>query len=188
MILALESSCDETAVAIFDPGAAWPASGFTARSRCMRSTAGWCRISPPGNTCGTSRRCSARPRGGGFRGSAALAVTQGPGLAACLAIGMAAAKALAVELRCRCRGVNHLRGHAWSPFMALHASDPAGFGAALAGLLPHLGLVVSGGNTLLFRLEQDGRLRCWRRRGMTRPAKPSTRGPSCWAWAIPGGR
>jgi N6-L-threonylcarbamoyladenine synthase len=98
----------------------------------------------------------ARARGNRVSGVAALAVTQGPGLAACLAIGMAAAKALAVALRVPLHGVNHLRGHAWSPFVALHLGS-GGFQRRLAGLLPHLGLVVSGGNTLLFRLEQDGR-------------------------------
>jgi N6-L-threonylcarbamoyladenine synthase len=56
-------------------------------------------------------------------------------------------------------GVNHLRAHAWSPFIALHAAAPANFDAQLAGLLPHLGLVVSGGNTLLFTLDADRRVR-----------------------------
>jgi len=47
------------------------------------------------------------------------------------------------------RGVNHLRAHAWSPFMALQADAPAEFSGRLDALLPHLGLIVSGGNTLL---------------------------------------
>jgi N6-L-threonylcarbamoyladenine synthase len=88
----------------------------------------------------------------GFAGIDTVAVTNGPGLAACLAIGVAAAKALALALGARVVGVNHLRGHAWSPFIALHAQNPANFEQQLAGLLPHLGLVVSGGNTLLFSL------------------------------------
>ena len=55
-------------------------------------------------------------------------------------------------------GANHLRGHAFSPFMPLHAENPAAFEDRLAELLPHLGLLVSGGNTLLFRLGQDRRI------------------------------
>src|SRR5262249_20617680 len=80
-------------------------------------------------------------------------VTNGPGLAACLAIGVAAAKSLALALRVPLVGVNHLRGHVWSPFIALHAEAPDKLDERLAALLPHLGLIVSGGNTLLFTID-----------------------------------
>ena len=42
-------------------------------------------------------------------------------------------------------GVNHLRGHAFSPFIDIKDWDT---------LLPHLGLLVSGGNTILFCLDE----------------------------------
>jgi len=87
-----------------------------------------------------------------------VAVTRGPGLAACLVIGVAAGKALALALRVPLVGVNHLRGHVWSPFIPLHAEAPADFDTRLAGLLPHLGLIVSGGNTLLFALDRARRV------------------------------
>jgi len=93
-----------------------------------------------------------------FRGVTQVAVTHGPGLAGCLAIGTAAAKALAVGLGVPLVGVNHLRGHAFSPFIALHAEAPAEFKKTLAVRLPHLGLIVSGGNTLLFRLDEARRI------------------------------
>jgi N6-L-threonylcarbamoyladenine synthase len=51
--------------------------------------------------------------------------------------------------------VNHLRGHAWSPFIPEHAAEPAKFDAALGRLLPHLGLIASGGHTILFRIDSD---------------------------------
>jgi N6-L-threonylcarbamoyladenine synthase len=160
MILALESSCDETAVAIFDPARGLAGEWIHSQIALHEKHGG---VVPDLATREHLRNFAPLLRRArdevGFGRIAALAVTQGPGLAACLAIGMAAAKALAVELGRPLHGVNHLRGHAWSPFVSLHASDPAGFSGALAGLLPHLGLVVSGGNTLLFRLEQDGRLR-----------------------------
>jgi N6-L-threonylcarbamoyladenine synthase len=79
-------------------------------------------------------------------------------LAACLAIGVATAKALALAWRVPLAGVNHLRGHAWSPFMVRHAAAPAEFDRELGPLLPHLGLIVSGGNTLLFRLDRERQL------------------------------
>jgi N6-L-threonylcarbamoyladenine synthase len=66
---------------------------------------------------------------------------------------VAAAKSLALALRVPLAGVNHLRGHAWSPFIALHAEAPEAFDGRLRELLPHLGLIVSGGNTLLFAID-----------------------------------
>jgi N6-L-threonylcarbamoyladenine synthase len=66
-----------------------------------------------------------------------------------------AAKALARALRVPVAGVNHLRGHAWSPFLPLHGRHPGGFDAGLKGFLPHLGLIASGGHTLLFAIGTD---------------------------------
>jgi N6-L-threonylcarbamoyladenine synthase len=88
-----------------------------------------------------------------------IAVTNGPGLAACLAIGVAAAKSLGLALRVPVMGVNHLRGHVWSPFIALHAEAPAQFETRLGTLLPHLGLIVSGGNTLLFTIDASRKIK-----------------------------
>jgi N6-L-threonylcarbamoyladenine synthase len=87
-----------------------------------------------------------------------IAVTQGPGLAACLAMGLAVAKSLGVAWRVPAVGVNHLRAHAFSPFIALHAANPAAFDAEFAKLLPHLGLLVSGGNTALFAIDGTRRI------------------------------
>ena len=68
----------------------------------------------------------------------AFAATAGPGLASSLMIGAAAAKGLALGAGKPYVGVNHLEGHLLSPF----------FGAA-DGVRPAVGLVVSGGHTLL---------------------------------------
>jgi N6-L-threonylcarbamoyladenine synthase len=87
-----------------------------------------------------------------------VAVTHGPGLAACLAIGVAAAKALALAWRRPLVGVNHLRGHVWSPFLPLHAEAPGRFDGQWAALLPHLGLIVSGGNTILLAVDETKRV------------------------------
>lgn len=160
MILALESSCDETAVALFDP------------ARGMRGEWVHSQIALHGRHGGVVPDLATREhlrnlgplltrarQEVGFEGITEVAVTRGPGLAACLAIGVAAANALGQAWRVPVRGVNHLRGHVWSPFITMHAEDPAGFLARRPGYLPHLGLVVSGGNTILFRLEQDLKLR-----------------------------
>ncbi len=88
-----------------------------------------------------------------------VAVTTGPGLAGCLALGMALAKGLASAYHMEVLGVNHLRGHAFSPFIDLHRQDPANFEDAFKQRLPHLGLVVSGGNTVLFAIDRDHSVR-----------------------------
>src|SRR5690606_9051274 len=53
-------------------------------------------------------------------------------------------------------GVNHLRAHLFSPFIGQYRGPESGAPEAwMTPLLPHLGLLVSGGNTLLARY--DGR-------------------------------
>lgn len=162
MILALESSCDETAVALFDPARGlageWVHSQIALHGRHGGvvpdlATREHLRTFAPLLECVREER--------GLVGVTQVAVTNGPGLAACLAIGTAAAKALALALGVPVVGVNHLRGHAWSPFIGVHAHAPDGFDGALAALLPHLGLVVSGGNTLLFTLDRERRISVW---------------------------
>jgi N6-L-threonylcarbamoyladenine synthase len=159
MILAIESSCDETALAVFDP-----ARGLTLELVHSQialheryggvvpdlATREHLRNLPP-----LLRRLRESAH---WSGLTAVAVTHGPGLAGCLAIGLAAAKALALERRVPLLGVNHLRGHAWSPFIAVHEAEPAAFASRLDALLPHLGLIVSGGNTLLFEIDRARRL------------------------------
>src|SRR3954464_3455840 len=159
MILALESSCDETAVAIFDPARGLQGEWVHSQIALHEKHGG---VVPDLATREHLRHFGpllARAESEfGLGKISAVAVTNGPGLAACLAIGVAAAKSLALALRVPVVGVNHLRGHVWSPFIALHAEAPENFDARLAALLPHLGLIVSGGNTLLFTLDEARRL------------------------------
>jgi len=159
MILALESSCDETAVALFDPRRGLAGEWLHTQMALHERHGG---VVPDLASREHVRQFApllARARTEiGFEGVSAVAVTQGPGLAACLAIGVAAAKSLAVALRVPVLGVNHLRAHVLSPFIALHAEAPADFEQKFAALLPHLALVVSGGNTMLCALESDRRI------------------------------
>ncbi len=88
-----------------------------------------------------------------------IAVTSGPGLPNCLAMGISSASALAMIFQKDLVGVNHLFGHAYSPFIKLHENEPENFEHNFKELLPHLGLTVSGGNTILFELDKENNLR-----------------------------
>jgi N6-L-threonylcarbamoyladenine synthase len=159
MILAIESSCDETALALFDPARGLARELVHSQIALHERYGG---VVPDLATREHLRHLPpmlARLREqDGLDTVSAVAVTRGPGLAGCLAVGLAAAKALALARRVPLFGVNHLRGHAWSPFIALHAGEPAAFDGRLSRLLPHLGLIVSGGNTLLFAIDRGRRV------------------------------
>lgn len=75
-----------------------------------------------------------------------VAYTQGPGLAGALLVGAGVASALAAALQRPVLGVHHLEGHLLSPFLG---ADPPEF--------PFLALLVSGGHTQLMWVEALGR-------------------------------
>jgi N6-L-threonylcarbamoyladenine synthase len=150
MILALESSCDETAAAVFDPGIGIAGEWVHSQIALHEPYGG---VVPEIAAREHLRRFPPLLALAGRYPVTAVAVTRGPGLAPCLALGVAAAKAFSFQRRLPLLGVNHLRGHAWSPFIGLHAGSPADFAGRLDGSLPHLGMIASGGHTLLFSLD-----------------------------------
>jgi N6-L-threonylcarbamoyladenine synthase len=77
-----------------------------------------------------------------------IAATSGPGLASSLLIGNTAAKTLALACGLPFYAINHLEGHLLSPF-----ADRCG------EVVPSVGLVVSGGHTLLVEVSGPGRYR-----------------------------
>lgn len=75
-----------------------------------------------------------------------VAYTQGPGLAGALLVGAGVACALAAALSRPVVGIHHLEGHLLSPFLS---SDPPEF--------PFVALLVSGGHTQLMQVHDVGR-------------------------------
>ena len=160
LILAIESSCDETAVALVrgreGERAEILASEISSQIPLHREHGG---VVPEL----ASRNHSLHLRGLVEKALAdagvtmdhvdAFAATTGPGLASSLLIGSTAAKAMACATRKPFLGINHLEGHLLSPFIDRTAVDP------------HLALIVSGGHTLLLDVERAG---CYRRLGGTR--------------------
>lgn len=76
----------------------------------------------------------------------AVAVTNRPGLVGALSVGLSAAKAIAYAKKIPLIGVHHLEGHLMSPL-----GDPA-----VELPFPHISLIVSGGHTELVRVYEPG--------------------------------
>ena len=74
-----------------------------------------------------------------------IAFTRGPGLSGALLVGAGVASALGASLNRPTLGIHHLEGHLLSPFFS---SDPPGF--------PFVALLVSGGHTQLLKVSEVG--------------------------------
>jgi len=112
----------------------------------------------------------------------AIAVTQGPGLAGALLVGISYAKALAYALEKPLIAVNHLEGHIHAVLLEERAKGNH------AVNFPVLALVVSGGHTHLYLAEQHGEGWVYENVGHTRttlPERLSTKPPNCSASATP---
>ena len=149
-VLGIESSCDETGVALveFEPGnPALPrlrAQGLHTQIDMHKAYGG---VVPELASRDHIRRVVPLIRQVMEDGGCALseldvvAYTAGPGLAGALLVGAGAAQALAVALGKPVLPVHHLEGHLLSPFLS---ADPPAF--------PFVALLVSGGHTQLMRV------------------------------------
>jgi N6-L-threonylcarbamoyladenine synthase len=149
LILGIESSCDETAAAVVDCGVR-TLSNVVASQIAIHSPYGG--VVPELASREHLRaivpvvEAAVREAGVTMAGLDAIAVTEGPGLAGALLVGISYAKALAWALGKPLIPVNHLEGHIHAVLLE-HAAElpPTG---------PLLALVVSGGHTHLYLAEQ----------------------------------
>jgi N6-L-threonylcarbamoyladenine synthase len=141
-ILAIETSCDETAAAIVEDGRRVLADVVATQIDIHRR---WGGVVP--ELASRNHVVQVMPvvdealSRAGIAPAAldAIAVTSGPGLVGALLVGVQAAKALALAWQKPLVRVNHLEGHLVAAFLA---DPPPAF--------PYLGLVVSGGHTSLY--------------------------------------
>ena len=152
-ILGIESSCDETGVALVDAtGTATPRLlGHALHSQIdMHQAYGG--VVPELASRDHIRRvlpltdAVLAQAGLPLSSVDAIAVTRGPGLAGALLVGAGVASALGVALGRPVVGIHHLEGHLLSPFLS---ADPPQF--------PFVALLVSGGHTQLMRVDGVGR-------------------------------
>jgi N6-L-threonylcarbamoyladenine synthase len=149
-LLAVETSCDETAVAILQGFGKVLAHRVASQADLHAQYGGVVPEVASRNHLvllpGLVQGCL-KDAGIALEDIDAFAATTGPGLAAALLVGAAAAKGLALGAGKRFLAVNHLEGHLLSPF----------FGAP--EIPPHVALIVSGGHTLLFDVTGHRRYR-----------------------------
>jgi N6-L-threonylcarbamoyladenine synthase len=149
IVLGIETSCDETGVAVVEDGR-------TVRSNLISS-----QVDVHERFGGVVPEVAARAHvealvpvtdraleeaGVGFGDLDGVAVTVGPGLVGALLVGIAAAKATALATGAPLVGVNHLEGHIYANFLSGEAPSP-----------PYVCLVVSGGHTMLIHMPEEHR-------------------------------
>jgi len=150
-VLGIETSCDETGVAVFDP------------ARGLLAHALYSQIAMHSDYGGVVPELASRDHvrkllpliretlstaGLGTRDLGGVAYTAGPGLVGALLVGAACARALAWALEVPAIGVHHMEGHLLAPLLEVDSPAP-----------PFVALLVSGGHSMLVEVEAIGRYR-----------------------------
>jgi N6-L-threonylcarbamoyladenine synthase len=149
LLLSIESSCDETGIAVIDGG------------RRILSNVVASQVALHAPTGGIVPELAARAHlrwivptldeawagaGVDWRDIDGIAVTYGPGLAGSLLVGINFAKALSWVHDVPLIGVNHLEGHVYAAWLLDPGEDPA---TKIEPIFPLVALVVSGGHTFI---------------------------------------
>ena len=150
-VLGIETSCDETGVAIYDGERGLLAHALHSQVALHAEYGGVVpeiasrdhvrRLAPLLDTCLDRAGCERGDIDG-------VAYTAGPGLIGALLVGAAFGRALAMTLGVPAVGVHHMEGHLLAPLLE---PDPPPF--------PFVALLVSGGHTLLIEVSGIGRYR-----------------------------
>src|SRR4030042_2223210 len=149
-VLGIESSCDDTAAALYDSSAGLLANVISSQVPVHRlyggvvpELASWEHI----RSVFPVVEQALADAGSGRREVDGIAVTAGPGLIGSLLVGLCFAKSLAFAWAKPLYGADHLEAHVYAVF--LENDVP----------FPYIALLVSGGHTSLFRIEGWGGMR-----------------------------
>lgn len=155
-ILALETSCDETATAVLTLDGRVLSSEVVSQIEVHRVYGGVVPELASRNHIQHMRILCEQAldkAGVTLTDIAAFAATSGPGLVSSLLIGSTMAKALALAENKPFLAINHLEGHLLSPFMGGGISNSAlSMNEGLQSPPPHVALIVSGGHTMLLHV------------------------------------
>lgn len=148
LVLGIESSCDETGLALYDTQRGLLAHALYSQVKMHEEYGG---VVPELASRDHIRRAIPlleqvfAESGVAHNEIDAIAYTQGPGLAGALLVGASVACGLGLALDKPVLGIHHLEGHLLSPLLA---SEPPEF--------PFIALLVSGGHTQLMRVDGIG--------------------------------
>ncbi|MDH4133556.1 MAG: tRNA (adenosine(37)-N6)-threonylcarbamoyltransferase complex transferase subunit TsaD [Gammaproteobacteria bacterium] len=151
LVLGLETSCDDTGVAVFDTSQGLLAHRLYSQTRLHAEYGG---VVPELASRDHIRKLLPLIRevlleaGVAPSGLQGLAYTTGPGLAGALLVGAAVGRSLAYAWGIPAIGVHHMEGHLLAPMLE---PEPPAF--------PFLALLVSGGHTLLVDVQGVGQYR-----------------------------
>ena len=147
-VLGIETSCDETAAAVYDGKDGLRAHELYSQVALHAAYGG---VVPELASRDHLRKLlplleKTVEEGGGRAAIDGIAYTSGPGLVGALLVGAAVARSLAYAWDLPCIGVHHMEGHLLAPLLE---PEPPQF--------PFVALLVSGGHTMLARVEGVGR-------------------------------
>jgi N6-L-threonylcarbamoyladenine synthase len=150
-ILGIDTSCDETSVALVEEGRIL--SGVVFGQTSLHRPFGGVvpEIAARAHVERILPALDEVQRGGG--GAQAVAVTNRPGLIGPLLVGLSAAKSVAFAKELPLVGVHHLEAHVAAAYLLDPAPEP-----------PFVALIASGGHTVLYEVAQRG---CYERLGQT---------------------
>lgn len=148
-VLGVESSCDETGVAVYQPGHGLLAHTLYSQVRLHAEYGGVVpelasrdhvrKLMPLVRETLRQAHLTTTDLGG-------VAYTSGPGLVGALLVGAAAARAMAWALDVPAIGVHHMEGHLLAPLLEADPPEP-----------PFVALLVSGGHSMLIEVAAIGR-------------------------------
>jgi len=150
-VLGIETSCDETGVAVYDVGRGLLAHTLYSQIRMHADYGG---VVPELASRDHVRKLLPLVRETLARAGlttadlGGVAYTSGPGLVGALLVGAAAARSLAWALGLPAIGVHHMEGHLLAPLLEGGAPEP-----------PFVALLVSGGHSMLIEVAAIGRYR-----------------------------
>jgi len=148
--LGLESSCDETSAAVVIDGRKILSNRIYSQ---IELHCGYSGVVPEIASRAHLEKINLliesalKEAGFGFGNLSYVAATNRPGLIGSLLIALQSAKAISFTMNIPLIGVNHLEAHLYAPF--LEGNEPS---------YPFIGLLVSGGNTALYRVNGPGEM------------------------------
>ena len=178
LILSVESTCDETAVAVTRNGREVLTDQIFSQADLHAVYGGVVpEIASRSHVEGISQLADrALQEAGVSRGELdAVAVSYAPGLIGAVLVGVSFAKSVAFGLGIPLIPVHHIRGHIAANYIAYPELEP-----------PFVCLAISGGNTLLVDVRGYTDMRVLGCTRTTRRGSALTRPLGSWAWAIPG--